>query len=147
MIEKMTEGDKPNFLMIGPILLIVTMFLPYSAEMTEYIYTDDDWMSDDIEVNIPGFSGFDYLEAESTKMLIAAVFTVIPLVIFLANKYEGMEQIVTGCFAGVALMDLVMIMDVLELDTESFPVGIGLIFNIGIAGFFAYISYKAASER
>ena len=147
-IESITEGSKPSFLLIGPSLLIVAMFLPYTVGMETWIATEGVF-EDDIFIEVPSVSGFDALEGDSTKMLIATILTVIPLIIFLANKYEGMEQIVTGCFAGVAVIDLVFIMDILDAfsDAESFPVGIGLILNIIIAGFFGYVSYKAAGER
>ena len=144
MIESISEGDKPTFLIIGPTLLLVTFFLPWLAGFEIWNYDDDPW-TDDIIGEVPSANGWDFLEGDSGKMQILTILTIIPAGLFLADKYRGFEQLSIGCFAGIVLLDLAIVLDILDAAsyTETLPIGIGWFLNFILASFFGYVSYKA----
>ena len=144
MIESISEGDKPTFLIIGPALLLVTFFLPWLAGFELWIGDDDPW-TDDLIIEIPSASGWDFLEGESEKMLILTILTIIPAGLFLADKYAGLEQLAIGCFAGIVLLDLAIVFDIADVgqSSDAIPIGIGWFLNFILALFFGYVLYKA----
>ena len=144
MIESISEGDKPTFLIIGPTLLLVTFFLPWLAGFEIWNYDDDPW-TDDIIGEVPSANGWDFLKGDSGKMQILTILTIIPAGLFLADKYRGFEQLSIGCFAGIVLLDLAIVLDILDAAsyTETLPIGIGWFLNFILASFFGYVSYNA----
>ena len=70
--------------------------------------------------------------------------TIIPAGLFLADKYTGFEQLTIGCFAGIVLLDLAIVLDILDVvpNSEALPIGVGWFLNFIMALFFGYVSYK-----
>ena len=138
------------FSIVGPVLLLLTLFLPWSIGTSQGDIID---IETQVEVT---FTGSQLFQINSLVMFVV-IASVVPIIQYAVKKNEEFPMIPTVCFGIVALCDLLLFNDIrgssVDFDlgeagsiTGNASPGIGLILNLILSALLAFFSFQSQTE-